>query len=315
MTQKPNAALLKYVNHVARMGLGEGMPEVELREHGDMTVSYYSGLPLAAYWIEGEEIVFRFPRPDDDSKREGVERYYRVLSTPKGWLEYRRPLSRDPKPNLVAKLADVKGTSFFEISKGGRVLAPVSVEEIRTPHEGASSTHVDAIASITSAGGPYIALPESLLTKYPGFEDDALNETVFRAAREEGSVADLPFGRALLLGTPDTLYWFPDANGGHLVRVSSFDADDDELLAKKISELGDAEWNAIEGTLDVKGPWWVFDSALPGSEAKTAGLGLALTKGTYEVSSRTVTGDDHEFAIVRLRRVSAQKATTRARKK
>lgn len=158
------------------------------------------------------------------------------------------------------------------------------------------------LGSITSAGGPYIALSESGLAKYPGFEDEALNEAVFRAARDEGSVADLPFGRALLLGTPDPLYWFPDGAGGHLVRVSSFDADDDALLAQMISELDDADWDDIEGTLEVKGPWWVFDSALAGSEAKTAGLLLALTNGSYKVSSRTVMGDDHEFAIVRLRR-------------
>lgn len=135
-TNKPNAGTVKFATAMARMQLAEGAPDVDLKETGDMTVAYYKGLPFAAYWFDGDEVVFRFRRPDDDGMRRGVEQYYRDLSTPKNWLEYRRPLSKDSKPNLVAKLADVLGTSFFEFSKGGKELEPVSVDEIRIAEAG-----------------------------------------------------------------------------------------------------------------------------------------------------------------------------------
>ena len=96
--------------------------------------------------------------------------------------------------------------------------------------------------SITSNGGPYVGLPVAQLAHFQGFEDQNLHEEIFKTATDEGGVAELSIGSALLLGTPDTLFWFPEKKGGVLVRIVSFDVDDDEELSKLIVQLDDEDW-------------------------------------------------------------------------
>lgn len=301
--KKPNAGVLKYATSVSRATLGEDMPQVELREHGEITISYYAGSPFAAYWFEGSEIVFRFRRPNNDALRAEQAKYFHELSTPKDWLEYRRPLSRDPRPSLESKSGQIMGTAFYEISQGQLALVDVSVEEITTPRSPTVVATVSGSVSVTSGGGPYIALPQSQLAAYPGYSDEKLNERIFMTASEEGNLAKLAMGTALLLGTPDTLYWFPKESGGVLVRISYFEQADDALLAQLIAELDDEDWNDIEGTLKVTEPWIIFDAAVEGSSAAMEGLKLDLTSGTYALSSRTLHSEDFEFLLVRILKV------------
>jgi hypothetical protein len=128
--KKPTAALLKYVHQVARTNIRAGRPGVEVREHGDLIVSYFEGKAFSSYQLVEDEIVFRFRRPHDDSVRKAVAEHYTELTSPKDWLEYRRPLSKDPKPNLQARLAEVAGGAFFAIREGHLKLVPVDASEI-----------------------------------------------------------------------------------------------------------------------------------------------------------------------------------------
>lgn len=295
----PSAAVLKYATTVARSSLREGRPHVELREYGQVTVSYYAGLPFSAYWFDDEEIVFRFRRPNYDTVRAEKAKYFAELTTPTNWLEYRRPLSRDPRPDLESKSGQVMGSAFFEFSQGQIILERLDLEAIKAPHTSPDKSSCKAPRSICSEGGPFIALPQSRLSNYPGYDDEVLNEKIFRAATEEGNLAELGFGLCLLLATPELLYWFPNDSGGLLVRISSWDTPDEERLAKDMAEIDDQDWTPIEGTLLVTEPWYIFDAALEGPSAMTEALTLDLPTGNYSLASRLLSGDDFEFLLVR----------------
>ena len=129
--KKVSPAVLKYVTTVCRDELGEGLPDVELTESNGVTISSYAGAAFAAYWLTESEIVFRFRRPIDDTERASCAEFYSELTSPKDWLEYRRPLSRDPKPDLESKLAQVMGKAFFAISQGELKLEPITEADIK----------------------------------------------------------------------------------------------------------------------------------------------------------------------------------------
>jgi hypothetical protein len=122
---------MKFVTTNARRKLCEGMPKVELKEVGDMTVSYFDGVPFRAYWLTDSEVVFRFRRANDDSIRNQNADSYEELAKPKDWLEYRRPLSKDPKPDLQSASAQVMGRAYFELSQGELKLKPIKEADIK----------------------------------------------------------------------------------------------------------------------------------------------------------------------------------------
>lgn len=287
---------------VNRLALGEGMKarfegweHFEIETHGDVVVGTFKGKPYSVYWFEDAQVVWRFRRPIFDDVRKEQSKYYLELKVPENWLEYRRPLSRDPSPDLVAVRSMVAGRARREISDGDIDLEEVDLDTILTPHDGpplgSTPTHV------TSFGGPYIVLPRPKVAKYPGSSDEALCD----AASEDGNIAKTPFGPALLLGTPDNLYWYPRDDGGLLVRVAAYDPADDELLASDVANLPDEDWAPIDGTLKVTGPWCAFDSALE-SPSESEVLTLKLARGSYTLASRTAVGDDFEFLITRFTR-------------
>ncbi len=298
-TKAPSAAVLNYVTSVCRRKLGEGTQGVELKEYGPTTVSYFKDQPFALYWLEGEQIVFRFRRPKFDDLRKKHAKYFIELKTPVNWLEYRRPLSRDPRPDLQSAMGAITGKARHETLDGMVLLEDLDLDTLLTPHDGplpgTLPTH------ISSEGAPYIVLPRAKVAKYPGASDEALYKALCSAASEPGSLAKTQFGPALLLGTPDNLYFYPNEGGGLLVRVVCYDPDDDEQLAKDIASLPDEGWEPIEGALKATGPWCAFDAALE-APSESEVLTLKLARGSYQLSSRTALGDDFEFMIVRLKR-------------
>lgn len=67
--------------------------------------------PYARMWLDGDTLVLRFQAPKDKTD---VDMAYFKPATPKGWLEYRRPATRDPKPDLAANIGSVLGQASFE---------------------------------------------------------------------------------------------------------------------------------------------------------------------------------------------------------
>ena len=155
---------------------------------------------------------------------------------------------------------------------------------------------------VNSGGGPYLVLPEAVASAWRGSHDGAAYDAVCRGP-DEGRITTIAGRGALILGTPDALYYASAGDGGVFARVVAFDADDDDLLASLLEKLPEDGWDAIEGTLAVDGPLLAFDSAIPGDEAEGEGLRIELAPGSYAVTSMTLSPDGAEFLLTRLARL------------
>lgn len=154
---------------------------------------------------------------------------------------------------------------------------------------------------IASGGGPYLVVPEAAASAWRGAADNAAYEAASRGP-DAGSVTRVADRDALVLGTPDPLYYAPAANGGVLARVVSFDADDDAVLAAHLRALPDDGWDEL-GALEVRGALLAFDSAIAGDDAAGDALRIELAPGRYAVTSTTFQPDDGtELLLTRLRR-------------
>jgi hypothetical protein len=161
------------------------------------------------------------------------------------------------------------------------------------------------IGPVQSGGGPYLVLPAGAASAWRGAADRAAYEAVSRGP-DEGRLTRIAGQDALTLGTPDPLYYAPLADGGVLVRVVSFDADDDEVLAGFLEQLPREGWQPFPGKLQVRdGALLAFDSAIAGDEAVADALRLELTPASYAVSGVTFTPDDGtELLLTRLQRIA-----------
>lgn len=159
------------------------------------------------------------------------------------------------------------------------------------------------IGPINSFGGPYLVLPKSNASEWPGATNEAAYEGVCDAAEDDGTLMQVLDIQVLVLGTPDNLYYAAHDSGGVLARVVCFSARDNELLAKLLAELPSSGWTEL-GTLTVPGSLLAFDAGMAGSEALAEGLLLELAAGDYQVSHTTFMPDDEtELMLTRLQRV------------
>ena len=158
------------------------------------------------------------------------------------------------------------------------------------------------IGPVSSLGGPYIVLPETIVNAWPGAAEAAAYEEICRGP-DKGRVARIAERDAVILGTPDPLYFLPKANGGVLVRVVSFDADDDDALAEILQEFPEESWEQLGVLQVVDNPYLAFDSAMGGGDAASDALSIDLSRGSYAVTSTTFMPDDEtELLLTRLQR-------------
>lgn len=158
------------------------------------------------------------------------------------------------------------------------------------------------LVSIMSAGGPYVVLPESNLGKWKGYADQNAYEAIAYGA-DFGRIVTAAGGTALVLGTPDTLYFWPLDTGGVFVRVSCFDAADDAVLARHLERLPKKGWKGLKGELKVKGKLYAFDAATAGADIGNDALEIELPQGSYSAGHLTFKPDDGtELLLVRLTR-------------
>jgi hypothetical protein len=78
------------------------------------------GKEFATLALDGTTLILRFaaPKKKDDLAR--VERFYRPVAGRPGWLEFRRPATRDPRPNLEAAVGTLLGQAAFDRNTGRR---------------------------------------------------------------------------------------------------------------------------------------------------------------------------------------------------
>jgi hypothetical protein len=87
---------------------------VEIRLVDGARVYAHRGKDFATLALDGKTLILRFvaPKQTDDLAR--VARFYGPVPGRAGWLEYRRPAARDPRPDLEADVGSVLGQATFE---------------------------------------------------------------------------------------------------------------------------------------------------------------------------------------------------------
>jgi hypothetical protein len=281
------------------LGLGS-----EARDEKGWRVFAEKGADVAAMTMMGDELVVEFVPPRACEELDAKKRFYRDSRDREGWLQYRRPATRDPRPDLEANLGSIIGSASWERNKP------------------------PAFHALHSAGGPYVCLPVGRVVTWGGFieeggkkefpKEHAMYQRVMKCG-DGGELLALEGGvSAIVLGTPDALYWKSLDGGGVLARVVSFDADDDAALEKMLSKLPAAGWKAI-GDIETREPYRAFDAAeFGGNIGEGNSLAMEIAPGRYAVAATTWAPDDGtELLLVRLTRTkdSAKKAAKKPTKK
>lgn len=88
--------------------------EVSVRVVDGIRTYSERGDAFATLAIAGKELVLCFAAPKNWDELSKVERFYQPLVDKRGWLEYRRPATRDPKPDLEADVGSILGRAAFE---------------------------------------------------------------------------------------------------------------------------------------------------------------------------------------------------------
>ncbi|MFB7506012.1 immunity 21 family protein [Streptomyces broussonetiae] len=158
---------------------------------------------------------------------------------------------------------------------------------------------------VESAGGPLIAVPETVLPFWAGADSEDLATDYDRACEVDGHVGLLPVGdsAALVLGDdPASTSYLPEHTT--FVRWSAAHSEAD-LLAGVPAALATAAWGS-EVRWRVPGPVLLFDSAWPGRAAgRVEHLRVPLEAGTYAVrAAYTQPGPETWIGLVRLSRLA-----------
>ncbi|MBX7553085.1 immunity 21 family protein [Streptomyces sp. NPDC004232] len=157
---------------------------------------------------------------------------------------------------------------------------------------------------VESAGGPLIAVPETVLSFWAGADNEDLATDYDRACEVDGHVGLLPVGdsAALVFGEePASTSFLPEH--ATFVRWSAAHSED-ELLAGVPAALDSAVWGS-EVHWRVPGPVLLFDSAWPGRAAgRVEHLRVPLEAGTYAVrAAYAQPGPETWVGLVRLSRL------------
>jgi hypothetical protein len=161
----------------------------------------------------------------------------------------------------------------------------------------------------SSGGGPFLVLPVVARTKWLGTKNDDYN----RACRlgERGGLLDVGGVKAFVLGTPDSVAWYPREDGGLLVRQVC--ADDESQIPVVLADLPEDALTPTKIIFDVPaGGLLAFDSAAGGADKHRGGcLEIDLPAGRYAIDGAlSLDGkgwkpdDTMELDIFRLRRIT-----------
>ncbi|MFI0961784.1 immunity 21 family protein [Streptomyces sp. NPDC021080] len=164
-----------------------------------------------------------------------------------------------------------------------------------------------AVQWVHSGGGPLIAIPETVLPFWSGFEGDDISCDYDRACEVEGFIGLVPVGdtRALVLADePASTTYLPEH--GTFVRWHAARSEK-EMLAAVPAALEQAEWDPEEeAEWTVPGPVVLFEAVWPGTFSEgTDRLRVVLEPGRYGVRAAFVhPGPGTWMVLVQLRRLT-----------
>ena len=299
--KKPSAKTLALILDDARDNIGDGCPGIELVEDGGITASFFNGALYAAFRVNEDRLEYVCRCPEDKTALNQHSEFYTQAASPPGFIRYERPLSSSPTPDLEADWVTVSGRAFFEMKQATDLTPGPSINEIDFNQGESTSSENPPLARAESNGGPYVALPESALENWQGYDDPEYDKLDYITSG--GALIDVSDTKALLLGSPENLYWFPNDQGGLLAQTVSFRAAEEDVLREIVDELPKTGWKGIRGPLNVEEPLVIFDGAAPGGDAESEGIRLELAAGQYQVSQRThKEKGEFELILVRLQR-------------
>jgi hypothetical protein len=268
-----------------------------------------NGVTVAHYSFEGDdrlscELLFT---PALEDLLRGLARHYSAGSH-EGFLRF--VLGKDPRPALDAKRGMAIGLANRDVKQLGAKAVTGAKERLSRflgglPAAAGSSgkpTDEPALRSLSSLGGPSVVIGQELAARWA----PKTGEKVLEACGDGATVVAAPgVGSILVLGTPDRVIVFGSGKEFFLVRVVSFDADDDGVLKRHLEHIDGKGFKKVLPKLVVEGPMVLFDSALSGKKAlakKDQHLEVLLEPGGYEVAQKTDTPDETtELLVVRLK--------------
>jgi len=87
---------------------------VEVRIVDGIRVYVEGGAEFANLALRGKTLILQFVAPKQGDDLVNVERFYRPVAGRSGWLEFQRPATRDPRPDLDANVGAILGQAAFE---------------------------------------------------------------------------------------------------------------------------------------------------------------------------------------------------------
>ena len=283
-SSKPASAYSEreYAIAARKTALGAGQRDVIVREHPDRMEFLQldargRSVHFATLEVGETDLTVTFRAPAGRADELAAQPNASIVPDKPGWVRVHGPISKDPRAWI--EIETPTGDTCFEIANAGKW------------------------RSIVSAGGPYVCLPVSQLPEWLGTEGPHYAKA--QGGSDAGGIIEFPWGPVLVLGTPDTLYWWPTATGGLLIRVVNFEADDEDILRTHVTYPPEEGWQIVAPELRVSEPWWVFDAALAGAAVgKGNSLQLSLTSGNYRVDTRAWEPDDEtELMLARFTRL------------
>lgn len=208
------------------------------------------GEDYATLRVDDAVVVLTFVAPIET---EHDPRFYRAVRGKPEWLEFRRPATRDPRPDLEADVGALLGAAAYERRTKG-------VWQHRT-----------------SASGAYLALPMRRVPRWPG------GKRAKQVASGGDAIVDVSDGVSGLVLGPGTLRVWPTDHGPVLVRGA---CEDEAMLRRHLKKLPKAGWTRLAGRLGEAGEriWVAFDAKLSGYSIGAAlSLRFRLERGAHHV--------------------------------
>ncbi len=272
--KKPKAPFEDYAFKQGLGMIGEGFPGITIEKSATTATARFGKDVLASMVRDGDDhvVIGVLVQPED--------RKFAADPHGTGWFQVR--LGPVPK-------------AWFRADLTSLVLGTVGALK--------AAAEVGKWKSLLSEGGPYVVLPKSAVKRW-GEDAEGTDADAATRAGDTAAVIKVAAGSALILGTPDRLYFHKLAGGGMFVRVVSFDADDDRILAKHVKSVTEKVWSSLDVELAVTEPLWAFEATSDGVAIGTGNsLQCDVPRGTYALDTATYKPDaGTELLLVRLRK-------------
>jgi hypothetical protein len=245
---------------LAKATLGGSLPGVTVAEDGTRAELSHLGVTFAVIERGPRSVVASFLVQESD--RTAVSQVVGYSPDPirAGWWRLR--LGKEPRRWQEANVATF----------AGRTIAALR-----------AVSNVGRWRNLCAAQHPYVVMPRSQVHRW-GDDSRGTELALAKAAPRGVAVLDRPWGQALVLGSPDPLYFHPTDEGGLLVRVAALDLRDEQRLRELVAEIGPSIYESRVLEVQIHEPLCAFDASVPGTAVTPANsLACDLRAGLYAV--------------------------------